>query len=61
MQGYSFCRDACLANVFPCTLPCDTQVSKYVERSLGNISERLAKIEEKLGISVDLGSYAPEN
>jgi hypothetical protein len=28
---------------------------------LGNISERLAKIEEKLGITVDLGSYSPES
>ena len=32
-------------------------VSKYVERSLGNISERLDKIEKALSISVDPGMY----
>jgi hypothetical protein len=44
--------------LFPPILFSVLQVSKYVERSLGNISERLAKIEEKLGITVDLGSYS---
>jgi len=36
-------------------------VSKYVERSLGNISERLAKIEDALGLSMDAFVYSEDS